>query len=131
MQLVLTRKTFTDTSTIGELTVDGAFQCFTLEDVPRDRKIPGKTAIPAGTYEVIINHSPKFGRDMPRLLDVPGFEGILIHFGNKPEDTDGCILVGSSEGKDFIGSSRVAFDALFAKLAKAVRGGEAVAIEVR
>jgi len=131
MRLVLTRKTFTDKSTIGELTVDGAFQCFTLEDVPREKKIAGKTAIPAGTYKLIINHSPRFKRDLPRLLEVPGFEGILIHPGNKAEDTEGCILVGKTEGKDFIGSSRDAFEALFAKLRKALDGGEAVSIEVQ
>ena len=72
--------------TVGRLYVDGKFFCNTLEDTVRDlnreRKIPGKTAIPYGEYKVVFNWSPKFGRNLPRLLNVPAFEGILIHPGN-------------------------------------------------
>lgn len=71
--------------TVGRLYVDGKLYCNTLEDVVRDldkeAKVPGKTAIPAGTYKVIFNWSPKFGRNLPRLLNVPHFDGILIPSG--------------------------------------------------
>jgi hypothetical protein len=116
MKLMVIRKIFTDVSTIGELEVDGVHQCLTLEDPVRDTKIKGKTAIPAGTYDLVIAPSPKFGRRMPRLQNVPGFKGILIHWGNTAADTKGCILVGQSKGKDSILSSKAAFNALFTKL---------------
>ena len=116
MNLKLVRKTFTEESTTGELSIDGKFECFTLEDKVRAVKIHGKTAIPEGIYEVIINFSSRFKKPLPRLLKVPNFEGILIHPGNTAADTEGCILVGTSKGKDSVGNSRVAFKALFTKL---------------
>jgi hypothetical protein len=70
-----------------------------LEDTVREKKIAGKTAIPEGTYQVIVNRSPKFKRDLPLLLDVPNFEGIRIHRGNTVKDTSGCILVGENKVK--------------------------------
>ena len=100
MELVLERRYLKPSYTIGCLSVCGTRFCDTLEDRVRDLKqepkVPGATAIPAGRYEVIVNRSPRFGRDLPRLLDVPGFEGILIHRGNTAEDTAGCILVGEN-----------------------------------
>ena len=79
--------------TIGCLWIEGTRFCDTLEDRVRDLKqepkVPGATAIPAGRYEVIVNRSPRFGRDLPRLLDVPGFEGILIHRGNTAKELHG------------------------------------------
>ena len=96
MELVLERRYLKPSYTIGCLSVCGTRFCDTLEDRVRDLKqepkVPGATAIPAGRYEVIVNRSPRFGRDLPRLLDVPGFEGILIHRGNTAKDTAGCIL---------------------------------------
>jgi len=87
--------------TIGKLFINGEYYCDTLEDKVRDldneEKIAGKTAIPEGQYKVIVNRSPKFKRELPRLLDVPYFDGILIHRGNTPEDTSGCILVGENK----------------------------------
>lgn len=106
-------------STIGELTIDGLWECYTLEDVERDVKIKGETAIPKGTYKVIINQSNRFKRLLPLLLDVPGFEGVRIHSGNTNHDTEGCILVGRTRSDDFIGQSRKAFDSLFKKMNKA------------
>src|SRR2546423_440555 len=94
MQLQLKRKTFTDKSTIGELAVNGVFECFTLEDVVRPEKIKRETAIPAGRYEIAITFSDKFQKFLPLLLNVPNYEGVRIHSGNRPEDTEGCILVG-------------------------------------
>jgi hypothetical protein len=108
-----------DNSVIGELSIDGIFECFTLEDLERPVKIKGETAIPKGTYKVIINESNRFKRLLPLLLNVPGFEGVRIHSGNTNHNTEGCILVGQSRNKDFIGQSRKAFEKLFKKMQKA------------
>ena len=99
MKLFLQRIAQTPEYTIGRLEINGKFFCHTLEDAVREEKIAGKTAIPAGTYQVIVNRSPKFKRDLPLLLDVPNFEGIRIHRGNTAKDTSGCILVGENKVK--------------------------------
>jgi Family of unknown function (DUF5675) len=130
MHMTLKRTTETDESTIGELLIDGEFECFTLEDPVRVAKIKGRTAIPADTYKVVITRSPRFKKDMPRLLDVPNFDGILIHIGNTAKDTEGCILVGQGKGKNSISQSKVAFEALFNKLSAALKGEETVTIEI-
>ena len=116
MQITVKRLHKTDISTIGELLVDGIFECYTLEDAERDVKIKGETAIPKGTYNVIINESTRFKRLLPLLLNVPNFEGVRIHSGNSNHDTEGCILVGQSRNKNYIGQSRKAFDKLFKKM---------------
>lgn len=119
MDIKLFRTEFSSRSTIGELFVDDRFECFTLEDVVRPVKIKGETAIPAGTYEVVISFSQRFKRPLPLLLKVPNFEGIRIHPGNTDADTDGCVLVGTSKRRDAVANSRVAFKALFDKLVRA------------
>jgi len=129
MHLKLLRKTFTEESTVGVLSVNGQSECFTLEDKVRAVKIPGKTAIPAGIYEITITFSERFKKPLPLLLNVPNFSGIRIHAGNTAEDTEGCILVGTTQGVNRIGSSRVAFAALFAKLQAALKR-EKIFIEV-
>ncbi len=117
MELVLNRQIYSERSTIGELLVNGQWQCWTLEDYFRiGPKAPGATAIPEGRYRVILDFSQRFQRIMPHLLDVPGFTGIRIHPGNTDADTEGCILVGQTRNKDFIGASQLAFRALFAIL---------------
>ena len=116
MQITVKRLYKTDTSTIGELLIDGVFECFTLEDIERPVKIKSETAIPRGTYKVIINQSNRFKRLLPLLIDVPGFEGVRIHSGNTNHDTEGCILVGQTRNKNYIGQSRKAFDKLFKKM---------------
>lgn len=121
MILELKRKIFTDDSTIGEISIDGEFVCYTLEDKVRDVKIQNVTAIPYGKYEVIINFSNRFQKYMPLLLKVPGFEGVRMHPGNKSADTEGCILVGSSKSLNFIGNSRVTYNSLFAKMKLAAK----------
>ncbi|MEN2673368.1 DUF5675 family protein [Herbaspirillum huttiense] len=130
MKLLLQREPSTKQSTPGKLFIDGQFECHTLEDIvrPRGVKVYGQTAIPAGTYQVVLTMSPRFKRVLPLLLNVPGFEGIRIHPGNKAEDTDGCILVGDAPAPDWLGQSRVAFDRLFAKLRLTT---EPVTIEIR
>jgi hypothetical protein len=136
MELLLTRKTRTEKSTIGELFIDGKKYCFTLEDKDRGlkqddsllsikaRKLFGITCIPSGRYEVVLSYSDRFKKYMPQLLNVPGFEGIRIHCGNRPEDTEGCILVGLSIGNDTIGSSRAAFDPLMMQLEAVEKTGK-------
>jgi hypothetical protein len=131
MILLLERTWCGAACTIGMLSIGGAYECFTLEDVVRPEKIHGKTAIPAGTYNVIITPSARFKRDLPLVEGVPGFEGIRIHPGNRAEDTEGCILVGVAKGKDFVSESRKAFDALFPKIKAALAAGEKVTLEVR
>lgn len=116
MKIQIKRLYKTENSTIGELTIDGIFECFTLEDKERPVKIKGETAIPKGTYKVIINQSNRFKKLLPLLLNVPNFEGVRIHPGNTNHDTEGCILVGKTMSKDFIGQSRKAFEKLFKKM---------------
>ena len=122
LELTVIRKEFTERSTIGELQVDGAFHCFTLEDKvrPDGVKIYGETAIPHGRYEVQISFSNHFQKEMPILLNVPNFEGVRIHGGNKPEDTLGCILVGRLKGSDRISDCKPVLDTLLDKIKKAV-----------
>lgn len=131
MKLTVTRTTRTSKSTIGRLAIDGTDFCWTLEDTVRTGpKVWGQTAIPAGTYKVLLTESPRFKRILPLLVNVPEFDGVRIHPGNKPEDTDGCILVGLGRADDFITDSRAAFDVLFARLQAAAARGEPITIEI-
>jgi hypothetical protein len=128
MELKLVRVFKSPMYTIGRLYVDGVFECDTLEDTVRDlnkdgdlndageSKVFGETAIPYGTYKVIINYSNRFKRDLPRLLNVKEFDGVLIHPGNTAVDTHGCILVGINNAKGRVNNSRITFDKLFAKM---------------
>jgi hypothetical protein len=129
MILELKRKIFTDDSTIGELSIDGVFICYTLEDKVRDAKIKNVTAIPYGKYEIAITFSNRFQQYMPLLLNVPGFEGVRIHSGNKSTETEGCILVGGTRSLNFIGKSRVTYKTLFNKL-KSVKKTEKLFINI-
>lgn len=135
MKLLLVREPSGDKCTHGKLYVNGVFECFTLEDKDRKlesggEKIYGQTAIPRGTYEVIINFSQRFKRDLPLLLNVAGFSGVRIHAGNTSEDTEGCILVGSSRGDQRVNNSRVAFNKLFDQLDEAYAANEAISLEI-
>lgn len=139
MILVVLREPSTPVSTIGRLWMDGEPFCWVLEDpvreipgVPVERwKIPGKTAIPAGRYRVVLTMSQRFKRELPLLVDVPGFTGVRIHSGNKSEDTDGCLLPGMDRGQDFVGRSREAEAALIYRLTAARTRGDPVTIDVR
>ena len=127
--------------TVGRLFVDGKLFCNTLEDKVADvnrngrfdgteRKIPGKTAIPYGTYKIFYGWSPRFGRNLPRLLNVTAFEGILIHPGNTAEDSAGCILVGRNTEVGRLTQSRLYSDELNKRIDIAQRRGEPITIEI-
>lgn len=111
-ELVLTRKTVSKKSTMGELSHRGCRLFYTMEHLEREIKIDKKTAVPPGKYEVKLMHSPKFGRVLPRLQNVPNFTGVLIHNGSYVENSEGCILVGNTKSADFLGGSVNAVNAL-------------------
>jgi hypothetical protein len=122
MNLTLKRFEFGTTYTIGKLYNGEEMLCYVLEDKYREVagkpvaewKVPNETAIPKGTYKVIVDHSNHFNKDLPHILNVPGYEGVRIHSGNTSKDTEGCLLVGSAwPGGDMITGSKVAFDKVF------------------
>ena len=94
------------------------------------RKIPGHTAIPEGSYPVVISYSPRFKRWLPLLLSVPNFEGIRIHAGNYPDDTQGCILVGENKYPGMVVNSRIWLGRLMKRITEAQEQGEAVWITI-
>lgn len=134
MELVLQREFLTSDATLGCLSSGGAKLCYTLEDIvrdPGDPKIYGRTSIPAGLYRVEISMSQRFKKPLPILLNVPGFTGVRIHAGNTSADTEGCILVGLTKGKDFVGKSQMAMSLLQPRIQDALDRGEEVWIEIR
>lgn len=129
MKLKLKRYEFHIARTHGHLSIEDQPFCDTLEDtVRKGEKVYGKTAIPAGTYEVKLTYSNRFKKVMPQLMNVPGFEGIRIHSGNKEDDTEGCILVGKRDGDQVI-SSRVTYADLLETLEEVIKN-EKVFIEI-
>lgn len=142
MKLQLKRRFFNADYTIGTLSVNEVPFCDTLEDVTRDKnhdgdlndpgegKVYGKTSVPFGTYDVALTMSPKFKRELPRLLNVPHFDGILIHRGNTPADTLGCILVGENKvvGKVLFSTP---YEIKLVEMCKAaIKAGEKITIEI-
>ena len=144
MELLLRRIARRDTYTIGHLYIDGRYFCDTIEDkdrglrqdmspsVIRATKRKGVTAIPTGRYRVTLDvRSPKFSQKkyeknygfcygyLPRLINVPGFEGVLIHVGNTARDTEGCLLVGKNTRVGKVLESRVTFVKLYERLKEA------------
>jgi hypothetical protein len=134
MKIKVDRRDLFENYTIGKMYVDGVdIRTFTLEPTVRASgvKIPGKTAIPAGTYQVIVSFSNHFQKDLPLLTFVPGFDGVRIHPGNTDADTEGCILVGRDwNGQDFVGHSRDCFEDLFHMIKEALAKGDDVALEI-
>lgn len=123
MNIELKRFHGTKGFTAGELFIDGVKVFDTLEDEERTEKVYAETAIPVGKYEVVINHSPRFKKDLPLLLNVPGFTGIRIHSGNLTSHTEGCILIGNdSNSKDaWLGNSRAAMERFMPMLRNALK----------
>ena len=136
------REPYTDRF-IDSIYVTGVFECFGLEDTDRHLetggiKIPGKTAIPRGKYQIIIDWSDRFKCLMLHVLDVPQFDGIRIHAGNTPENTDGCILVGKNVTYDLTGGlnpvlaqSVMALKDLTLKIYDALLSGEKIWLEIK
>ena len=140
MKILIERKWRKEDYTIGILSVNGVRLCNTLEDAVRSEKVYGKTAIPAGTYRVLMNTvSPRFqdrawakpyGGIVPRLRNVPDFQGVLIHPGNTAADTDGCILVGDNTIKGQLTNSTNRFYQLMGMLLAAALAGESIDITI-
>lgn len=141
MKLVLKRINNQDNYCEGKLYIDGTYQCDVIEDTDRgltnemsiteiqSKKVYGETAIPKGTYQITLDVvSPKFkdrswatfceGK-LPRLLDVPGFEGVLIHTGNEASNSLGCLLVGQKTKDGWVSNSTQTFKDLYYKLKQA------------
>lgn len=141
MKLRLRRIALKDEYTIGKLYIDGEYFCDVLEPPTRDlnkngifdngeTKVKNNTAIPFGTYNVIINRSPRFKRDLPRLLNVPDFDGVLIHRGNTKNDTSGCILVGENKVRGKVVNSTPYEIELVKRCKAALSNNEQITIEV-
>ncbi len=149
MKLQVLRISSEKDSTSGllfDVTNGRKFLCYTLEDEYREEKIMGETRIPSGTYEVVFRKSGgfhnkyvkrygKMHRGMLHIINVPGFDYILIHTGNTDEHTAGCLLLGDTQtnnqiAKDgFVGSSGQAYKRVYPKIADAIENGECVTIE--
>lgn len=155
MELLLKREWSKSEYTIGRLYIDGNFFCNTLEDTVRDInkngkfdcgefKIPGQTAIPYGQYNITLNVvSPKFSKypfykevcdgKLPRLLDVPNFEGILIHCADGPQGhklVEGCIGIGFNTIKGGLTQGKECFKKLYKLLKDANSKGEKIYIKI-
>ena len=134
MKLTLRRETFAPRYTEGKLYANGKYIADTLEDTFRDltkqKKVYGETAIPAGVYQVKVTMSNRFKKLMPILIDVPGFEGVRVHAGNKPEDTEGCILIGVKASAGLLTRSREKTQAVYDLIQNALNNREMVQIEV-
>lgn len=125
--------------TLGKLYIDGNLQCLTLEDEVREVpgvsvvewKIPKVTAIPRGRYKLIFSTSKRFKKYMPELINVPGFTGVRIHSGNTSEDTEGCLLVGTTHTAGEILGSRAAYNLLIPFLSSAFCSGEEIYLTIQ
>ena len=143
MEIKLIRKYYKTRYTLGRLYVNNSFFSDTLEPPSKHltercstatiqkAKGEGFRAIPTGRYRILITRSRRFGRWLPLLLNVKGFEGIRIHAGNKPEDTRGCILLGFNRRKGYVLDSTRCVLTLVKMMTEAIAKGEKVFVEVR
>lgn len=126
MKLLLIRNKLSPTCTLGDLCLNGPengigkWFCYTLEDPWREKKVYGDTCIPEGTYEIVITYSNRFKRELPLLLNVPGFEGIRMHGGTTKEHTLGCVLLGTKRGLSSISNCAPAVEGVM----KLLRGSQ-------
>ena len=142
MEWSLVRKFFNENYTIGKLMIDGERFCDTLEDRVRDlkdydhdgkfdNKVYGQTAIPCGTYQVIVSYSPKFDKRLPELLSVPGFTNIRIHSLTNAKQTDGCIGIGENKQKGRLQNGPYYQNILVDRIDEAINNGEKCYITVK
>ena len=143
MEIKLIRKYYQAKYTIGRLYVNNRFFSDSLEPPSLHltersalgtiliAKYKGYRAIPTGRYRILITRSRRFGRWLPLLMNVKGFEGIRIHPGNKPEDTRGCILLGFNRRKGYVLDSTRCVLTLVKMMTEAIAKGEKVFVEVR
>jgi hypothetical protein len=133
MELELIRDIYAPTRTLGKLSINGVHECFICEDVVRrdGTKVHGKTAIPAGRYQIKITLSNRFKRELPILLNVPNFEGIRIHSGNHEGHTEGCLLPGKTRNESGVFSSVLATNELILKIRNAITDGQEVWITIK
>jgi hypothetical protein len=116
MHIQVTRTDYTTTSTISTLSIDGKNYGYILEDVVRPKKavkVWGRTAIDAGTYKIVPHNSPHFKMTLPMLVNVPNYQYVLIHWGNSSDDTEGCLITGTTKSKNFVGNSKAAFNKIY------------------
>ena len=142
MKLELKRIALNEEYTIGKLYVNGEYFCDVLEDKVRDfnkdgdlldkgeTKVYGKTAIPYGTYTIILTYSNRFKKILPLIENVPGFEGIRIHPGNTAVDTHGCLLVGVNSEKGMVTKSVDTFKKLMVRFVDATEMKETILIKI-
>lgn len=138
MDILVKRDIFNENETLGEVFVNGKWVCFSLEDAYReddsksveDWKIKGKTAIPKGTYNVIIDYSNKFAKYLCLIENVPCYSGVRIHAGNTHMDTDGCILLGMQRTKNAVQHSKDAVATFQPMVAAALGRGEECLITI-
>ncbi len=135
MLIIVVREVMKADYTIGSLYANGRWICNTLEphciDWEKEQKVMGKTAIPEGRYQVEVKRSPKFGRKMPYLKDVPHFSDIMIHTGNAPAHTKGCILVGYNTIRGLVLKSHEAMEKVMNAIMYANEKEERIWCEVR
>ena len=121
--------------TIGELSVNNNYVCDTLEDKVRvdGEQVYAETAIPTGTYTLVLSYSNRFKKVMPEILNVPNFSGIRIHCGNSSKDTEGCLLVGKWDGKteNWISDSKNSYNKLYPLLEEAFNKKENITITIK
>ena len=143
LQITVTRHSPRPDYTIGRMDINGTKFSDTLEDTDRGLtsdmsldeikriKVYGKTAIPKGTYKVSVQYWQKHKIYVPFIHDVPGFTSILIHSGNTPDDTLGCILVGENTVKGRLTNSRPYMTRLTKLCQEAIRRGEPIRITIK
>jgi len=119
-EITILREIRTRDATLGRLFWGNSALYHTVEDIERKVKIPNKTAIPCGRYQVVITESARFKRRLPLLLNVPGFTGVRIHRGNSAEDSSGCPIIGTTRTKNGVGNSRLAEEDFMHRLERAL-----------